>query len=435
MLSQCVECHAYQRGLQIDYFALHSHYNFYKKFVKSLAMSIYTNILNNIIAVPLSLADLQLMTEVSLPTLRKAVQELSDAQWVRVVGQSEPKGGRPAMLFGLDESVYAIVGVHLQLPGMRLITADLQGNVIDAQEAFSHDVPKPNETLDQIITYINALQQRFPQRQILGVGIASPGFTDPQTGDILSIGRVEGWQNFPMCHALKTMLDLPVHIANDIDCMAFAEFQHTGTVLDKNLCYVGFDEGVKVSMFLDGKLYKGAFGNVGLIATRLQEHHPIGDVLTIHGVSKIFADKVNALDPSAQAVYEPILSIRDSRHRMQHILEWGVSGDEICGDVTQMMIRSLVRSIVMTTYLIQPDVLVLGGVLSSAPEVLYRQIETAIYEALPALFANHLVIRQATLSSPNRAALGASHHFLKTYLSDSNTDPLAIVSIDRTAPD
>lgn len=421
----------YQRGLQIDHFALHSHYNFYKKFVKSLTMSIYTNILNNIIEVPLSLADLQMTTGVSLPTLRKAVQELSDSQWIRVVGQSEPKGGRPAMLFGLDESVYAIVGVHLQLPGMRLITADLQGNVIHAEEAFSHDVPKPDETLDQIIAYVNALQQQQTERQILGVGIASPGFTDPQTGDILSIGRVEGWQNFPMCHALKTMLDLPVHIANDIDCMAFAEFQHTGTALDKNLCYVGFDEGVKMSMFLDGKLYKGAFGNVGLIATRLQDQNPLGDILTIHGVNKIFADKVNALDQSSQAVYDPILAIRDSRQRMQNILEWGVAGDEICADVTQMMIRYLVRSIVMATYLIQPDVLVLGGILSTAPKALYTQIETAIYEALPALFANHLVIRQATLSSPNRAALGASYHFLKTYLLDSNTDPLAIVSVSN----
>lgn len=395
-------------------------------------MSIYTNILNNIIDVPLSLADLQSMTEVSLPTLRKAVQELSESQWIRVIGQSEPKGGRPAMLFGLDDGVYTTIGVHLQLPGMRLIASDLQGNIIDSEEAFTHNVPQPEQTLNQITAYCRAFQQDFPDRQILGVGIASPGFTDPQSGDILSIGRVAGWQNFPMCHALQTILDVPVHIANDIDCMAFAEFQHTGISLDKNLCYVGFDEGVKVSMFLDGQLYKGAFGNVGLISTRLLDRDTdaiAGDILTIHGLNKIFAEKVNNLESSAQTAYDPILSMHDPRQRMQQILEWGASGDGLCRSVTQLMIRYLVKSIVMTTYLIQPDILVLGGVLSTAPESLYKQIETAIYDALPSLFANHLVIRQGTVSSPNRAALGASYHFLKTYLGDSNTDPLAIASV------
>lgn len=397
-------------------------------------MSIYTTILNNIIDVPLSLADLQSSTDVSLPTLRKAVQELTDGRWIRVIGQSEPKGGRPAMLFGLDESVFTIVGVHLQLPGMRLTASDLQGNIIDSVEAFSNAIPEPEATIDQIISYIEEFHQHFPERHILGVGIASPGFTDPQTGDILSIGRVAGWQNFPLCHALETMLDVPVHIANDVDCMAFAEFQHTGIPLDKNLIYVGFDEGVKISMFLNGQLYKGAFGNAGLIASHLlnQELDAIeGDILTIHGLNEIFDQKVNTLDESARAKYHHILSIADSRQRMQQILETGVDDAGICHEVTRRLIRYLVKSIVTTTFLIQPDIMVIGGVLSTAPQSFYQDIEREIHDSLPPLFANHLVIRQATLSSPNRAALGASHHFLKTYLADSTTDPLAIVSVSN----
>ncbi len=62
---------------------------------------------------------------------------------------------------------------------------------------------------------------------------------------------------------------MPVQIANDIDCMAFAEIQHTGKSLVDNLVYVGFDEGVKASMFLNGELYKGSLGNAGLIVNRL----------------------------------------------------------------------------------------------------------------------------------------------------------------------
>ncbi|MEZ4635553.1 MAG: hypothetical protein R2856_11405 [Caldilineaceae bacterium] len=69
--------------------------------------------------------------------------------------------------------------------------------------------------------------------------------------------------------SFQAMLDLPVQIANDVDCMAFAEFQHTSEPLEKNLAYVGYDEAVKVSLFLRGELYKGSLGNAGLIGSHL----------------------------------------------------------------------------------------------------------------------------------------------------------------------
>ncbi|MBK8019915.1 MAG: winged helix-turn-helix transcriptional regulator [Chloroflexi bacterium] len=76
----------------------------------------HTDILKILRTRPMSLADLQQATQVSLPTLRKAVQDLVDAQWIRIVGQAGANGGRPPNMFGLDDSHYVLIGVHLQLP-------------------------------------------------------------------------------------------------------------------------------------------------------------------------------------------------------------------------------------------------------------------------------------------------------------------------------
>jgi len=392
-------------------------------------MSLHKIILSNLQTTSLSLSDLQTATQVSLPTLRKAIQELSDNQWIRVTGQSESSGGRPAMLFGFDDSRYIVISVHLQLPGIRLIATDLNGNILDTEDTFQNHIPTPTDATDEIKHYVRDIQDRLPQREVIGIGIASPGFTAPDTGDILSVGRVAGWQDFPICTLLQSDLHLPVYIANDIDCMAFAEFQHTGISLDKNLVYIGFDEGVKVSMFLDGHLYKGAFGNVGLVTTRWLDtpsDESTRSVLSIQDVNKLFADRVYQLDTPEQSKYQQLLDIQNPRQRVQLILE---GQQEICQDITQMVIQTLVRSILMTTYLIQPDILVLGGLLSSVPSSLYYQIEDELYDALPPLFSNHLQIRQGTLTSSNRATLGASYHFLKTYFADPITDPLALLSV------
>ncbi len=207
----------------------------------------------------MTLAGLQAAAQVSLPTLRKAVQELTDSRWIQIVGQADANGGRPAMLYGLDESHFMLVGMHLQLPGIRLILTDLNSNILDERELFTGIVPGQSQSISSVADYIGE-SGCIPERRIVGVGIASPGFIDPRTGDIITIGRVPAWSNFPYCHRLQAAVNLPVEIANDIDCMAFAEFEHSDRQRMQNLAYIGFDEGVKASLFLNGEFYRGALG-------------------------------------------------------------------------------------------------------------------------------------------------------------------------------
>lgn len=379
----------------------------------------HATIIKHLRVSPLSLAELQLLTQVSLPTLRKAVQELIEAQWVRVVGQAQTAGGRPAMLYGLDDRLHITVGVHLQLPGMRLIASDLTGAVLDEYVILHAEVPRPDDAVQSIAEYVAHVRQALPRRNILGVGIATPGFIDPETGDIISIVRVPGWHNFPICARLQAMLNLPARIANDVDCMAFAEIQYANMSFDRNLAYVGFDEGVKVSMFLNGELYKGLFGNAGLIQGRLIHVAGVADqgelqqVLTIKGVNALFDRHIAALNGGAQTPYARIMAETDQRRRFQFILEAADEGLPACAEVVRLMCAVLAPALANIIFIVQPDILILGGVLSTMPVALYGGLEAAIRSYLPSLLTNSLIIQQAKLSSANRAAMGATHHFLQ----------------------
>ncbi len=158
-------------------------------------MLLHTIITKNLQARPMSLAELHPMTNVSLPTLRKAIQELTDSHWIRIVGQAEANGGRPAMLFGFDDSYYMLLGVHIQLPGIRLIISDFSGNVLDEKDLFQQEEASPHQIMQAIIDYAHEVKSRLEDRKLLGIGIAAPGFTDPETGNIISIERVPGWEN------------------------------------------------------------------------------------------------------------------------------------------------------------------------------------------------------------------------------------------------
>ena len=382
-------------------------------------MAIYPSIIKNLLVTPLSLAELQPITQVSLPTLRKAVQELSDNHWIRIVGQSEANGGRPAMLFGLDDSYFMLIGVHIQLPGMRIIATDLTGCVLDEVELFQRVQPSPEDVLQAIIDYAGEIQSRFEDRKILGVGLATPGFTDPETGNIISIERVSGWQNFPICQRLENSLNVPVSIANDVDCMAFAEFQHTRMSFENNLAYIGYDEGIKVSLFLNGELYKGSFGNAGLTVGRfLNTSSDYLRVMSITGLNQIFEECVSALPESEQADYE---SIMQAHYRRRHEAIWAGAQDNlpVCITIKTMLNEVLTIAIANLVHIIQPDSVVIGGLLATVPDDVFTELSSSIRGELPALFANHVQIAQAQVTSQNSAALGAAYHFLEDFLTIS----------------
>lgn len=387
-------------------------------------MSLQHSIIRHLLTTPMSLADLQLATQVSLPTLRRAVQELSDAHWIRVVGQAEANGGRPAMLFGIDDSQYAIIGVHLQLPGVRLILADLTGQVLNEVEMFDNIVPTPEECTQAVVGYVAEIKGAFPTRQVLGIGIAAPGFIDLENGDILAIGRVPAWGSYPICRRLQAVLTLPVYIANDVDCMAFAELHDTHAPRGANLVYVGFDEGLKFSLFLKGELYKGTLGNAGLIAPQLvcapdlAASNDPAQLLTINGMDLLFAERVAVLADEMAAQYSRILAAANPRERVQQML--ARTDLPLCEALVREQLKALAATIANMTLLMQPDIVVIGGLLSALPTELFAVLETSLRSYLPALVSHNTIIRQGKHIAQSNSALGATHHFLQLYLSHTN---------------
>lgn len=380
----------------------------------SLSQTIITHLMN----IPMSLAEIQELTKASLPTVRRAVGALNDSQWIHVVGQAEANGGRPAMLFGIDDSHYLVFGLHLQLPGIRLIAADLRGVVIKQKDFFTGEIPNPNLAVRMVIEAIYEFQMDFPQREVLGLGIASPGFIDAETGDIITIGRVPTWVNFPICKHLKEGTGLPLQIANDVDCMAIAELSHNREPGQKNLVYIGFCEGIKASLFLQGEMFTGSLGNVGLISSDLLnlpgegDHTGIRRLMTTIGFMKVFKERVGKLEYKDQLAYDTILNLEDQNAQFNKILQQSLDDQKICGPLVQDLIKIVSVALANIIHLIQPDEIIIGGLLTALPDPLYLQLEASTRALIPPLISHNLIFKRGDINSENKAALGAIYQFL-----------------------
>lgn len=376
-------------------------------------------VVSRLLARPRSLADLRDATGISVPTLRRAVQALRDDGWLRVAGRALGTGGRPATLYGVDPTHHLLVGVLLEHPGLRLVATDLVGQVLDERVPEGVGDLDPDGVVDQLVAYLAHLRARFHHRRPIGVGVASPGYVDPATGSVLAIGRVPNWRNLPLRQRLAEATGLRVTIVNDIDAMAAVEF---GDLHDeRTFAYVGVTEGVKFSLFLAGRPYVGPFGNAGLVNPHLLVAHGAranaGALLTVHGLVAAYLNA--SADGSAGAAR--VGAHADAWARFRAVLEIAnEGGDAVATELTEAMTDLLGAQLASFVYLIQPELLVIGGALAEAPARILAAVEAALRHRLPPLLNHNLAVRRARDAAPSAATVGATRAFLQRFLADDD---------------
>src|SRR6185295_18158207 len=61
---------------------------------------------------------------------------------------------------------------------------------------------------DRLVKAIEAVWQK----EVLAIGIASPGPLDPYTGTILATPNILEWRNFPLTEKLSGLFDVPAYL-------------------------------------------------------------------------------------------------------------------------------------------------------------------------------------------------------------------------------
>lgn len=418
---------------------------------KPMTMDMQRSILTQLAGRPMSLADLAGATGTSLPTLRRAVHELTSARWTRVVGREEATGGRPANLFGLDDDVLTLVGVHLAHPGMRLVATDLTGRVLDDVVPDALVDLEPDAVHQAVLAFLSDLRRRRPERRVVGLGIATPGFIDPATGTVVTIGRVPNWNNLPLAGRIREATGLHVTIGNDMDALATAEFGLGEEA--RTYAYVGYAEGVKFTMFLDGAPYEGPFGNAGLVGPELLAgggDARDAELLRMHGLVASYEREAEGAqgpatprrahpqDATSHGTPHDGTPLRrtpaEVRRRLDEILLRAARGEPAAERVISRMLGVLGDQVAAFVHLLQPELLVIGGGLAGAPTTLLDRLEANVRRRLPTLLDNALIVRRAHVVAPEATAVGATRVFLRRFLAEG-TVPLADVGEEASYGD
>ena len=216
----------------------------------------------------ISRAEIARVTGLTRTTVSDIVSNLVADDLVVEAGVGASLGGKPPIQVQLNENSRNLICVDLSNEVFRGAVINLRGQVLQLETlALQHR--RGELALQAVYDLIDKLMLRI-EASVLGIGIGTPGLVDIHQGVIIqAVNR--GWANLPMKQLLEQRYQLPVHVANDSQVAALAEFSFGVKYDQPNLVLIKIGEGIGSGIVLDGKIFHGdgfSAGEIGHLAVR-----------------------------------------------------------------------------------------------------------------------------------------------------------------------
>ncbi len=208
--------------------------------------------------------------------------------------------------------------------------------------------------------------------EIRGVGLAAPGIVAADNERIVSMpGRMQGLEG---CN-WGAFLQQPVYVLNDAHAATVAEATYGSAAGYRHALMLTLGTGVGGGLWLDGKLYQGAFNRAG----------HLGHV-TVDG-NRQELDITNIPGSLEQLIGDVTVPARTfKQYRNTHELLAGYrQGEPVAVWAWLNAVRQLAIALASLINVFSPEVIVLGGGISRADAGLFDPLETfmEIYEWRP----------------------------------------------------
>ncbi|MCC5829694.1 MAG: ROK family protein [Phycisphaeraceae bacterium] len=159
--------------------------------------------------------------------------------------------------------------------GVDLGGTNIQTGVVDSDgRVLSRDKRKTKAELDgdaivgRVVDSVNEAMHlaEVNSKAVTAIGVGAPGAIDERTGVVLRAPNLR-WTNYPLAAKLRSALDHPVVVDNDVNVGAWGEYLVGAgrklKVRDMMAVFVG--TGVGGGLILDGRVYRGGRGTAGEI--------------------------------------------------------------------------------------------------------------------------------------------------------------------------
>ena len=244
---------------------------------------------------------------------------------------------------------------------------------------------------------VEIVRQYKNKMELSGICISTAGMVDPAKGEIFhSAPLIPQYAGTKFKETMEQTFHLPCEVENDVNCAGLAEYTSGAAKGSRIALMLTIGTGIGGCLIWEGKVFHG-FGNsaceVGYM--RMGE----SDFQTM-GAASILTKKV------ALWKNEP-----EEKWDGYRIFEAAKNGDEQCLQAIDEMADTLGMGIANICYVVNPEVVVLGGGIMAQKEFLEEKIEAAVKKYLIPIIASQTKIAFAEHKN-DAGMLGAFYHLM-----------------------
>ncbi len=320
---------------------------------------------------------------VSLPTVISLLKELSANQLVESRGAGVSQGGRKPMLFGLKNDAILVVACELGRYKAKLGIYDSHNKLVAPLVEIVTNIDD-EELIEKVYDAVNLIikENTIDSERIFGVGVAMPGLIHEEKGINYTI-KDKALQNIKA--RIEERFNRLVYINNDARMQAYGEFIFGEAVGHKNALIINWNWGLGLGMILDGKLYNGATGFAGELSHikfvddgKLCICGKIGCLETVTSVYVLLSQAREAVKEGTVSQLTGKFKGKEEELQVEDITRAAKLGDEFCISLLNTTGLALGKALANTIQLLNPDVIVIGGVVSEANQYILTPIQQAV---------------------------------------------------------
>lgn len=257
---------------------------------------------------------------------------------------------------------------------------------------------------------IGLISELWPQNHnVCGLAVGAPGAIDPFEGIVYFAPNVPEWHDIPLKKILADRFSVPTALGNDANLAALGEWKYGAGQGHNDLIYVTISTGIGSGIIVGGKLLVGSHGLGAEIGhTTVMDDGPMcgcghpGHLEAVSsgtGISRYFAEQL-ALGRPSRLQSSPTPSAKE-------IVAAARDGDALALEVVTRAGTYLGIGMANLLHLFNPSLLIFGGGVSQAGDMLWQPMKKSLSERILApQYLENLEFRRAALGD-DTGLLGA----------------------------
>lgn len=330
-----------------------------------------------------TIADLAKELNASTPKVTHLLNELLQEGLVHDYGKVDSTGGRRPNLYGMAPDAGFFIGVEVKKYHINLGLLDFKKNLVKFVEKVPYDLQNTAASLDELCKIVAKFVDELPvgREKILGAGVNLSGRINYATGYSYSFFHFD---EEPLSKVIEARIGIRTFLENDSRAMAYGEFS-SGTVNnEKNVLFVNHDHGIGLGILINGQLYYGKSGFAGEFG-----HIPFfNNELICHcgkkGCLETEASGQALLRKFQEKLKEGFSSAVMRKHKqpeqvtLTDIIHAANNDDMLAIELIAEVGEKLGKGIAMLINLFNPELVVLGGSISTTADYIRLPVKSAI---------------------------------------------------------